>query len=117
MPGDQEVPHYCIERFHEKMVALANVVHSDLVALPDDRARYEPIKQIIDSAEVVFAVWTDRFAQDGVGHMLVKGQAIARQAVADKKMAVSTRVAAIPCNSAEQAEALLHELGERDSRH
>ena len=103
--------------FIEKMVALANVVHSDLVVLPDDHARYDLVKQIIDNAEVVFAVWTDRFAQDGVGHMLLKGQAIARQAVADKKMAVSTRVAAIPCNSAEQAEALLHELGERDSRH
>jgi len=103
--------------FMEKMVALTDGVHSDLVVLPDERARYDLVKQIIDSAEVVFAVWTDRFAQDGVGHMLLKGQAIARQAVADKKMAVSTRVAAIPCNSAEQAEALLHELGERDSRH
>ena len=102
--------------FMEKMVALADGVHSDLVVLPDDRARFDLVKQIIDSAEVVFAVWTDS-AQDGVGHMLLKGQAIARQAVADKKMAVSTRVAAIPCNSAEQAEALLHELGERDSRH
>ena len=101
----------------EKMVALANVVHSDLLVLPDDCARYDLVKQIIDSAEVVFAVWTDRFAQDGVGHMLVKGQAIARQAVADNKIAVSTRVAAIPCNNARQAEALLHELGERDSRH
>jgi hypothetical protein len=103
--------------FMEKMVALADGVHSDLVVLPDDRARYDLVKQIIDSAEVVFAVWTDRFAQDGVSHMPVKGQAIARQAVAGKMMAVSTRVAAIPCNSAEQAEALLHELGERDSRH
>ena len=103
--------------FVEKMVALANVVHSDLVVLPDDRARYDLVKQIIDSAEMVFAVWADRFAQDGVGHMLVKGQAIARQAVADNKMALSTRVPAIPCNSAEQAQALLHELGERDSRH
>src|SRR6516165_12119766 len=98
--------------FIEKVVALANVVHGDLVVLPDDRARFDLVKQIIDSAEVVFAVWTDS-AQDGVGHMLLKGQAIARQAVADKKMAVSTRVAAIPCNSAEQAEALLHDLGER----
>jgi hypothetical protein len=59
--------------FMEKMVALANGVHSDLVALPDNRARYELVKQIIDSAEVVFAVWTDRFAQAGVGRMLVKG--------------------------------------------
>ena len=101
--------------FMEKMVELANSIHGDLIALPDDHARYDLVKQIIDSAEVVFAVY--RFARDGVGHMLVKGQAIARQAVADKKMAVSTRVAAIPCNSARQAEALLHELGERDSRH
>ena len=46
--------------FIEKMVALANVVHSDLVVLPDDRARYDLVKQIIDSAEMVFAVWTDR---------------------------------------------------------
>jgi len=79
--------------FMEKMVALANGVHSDLVALPDDRARYDLVKQIIDGAEIVFAVWTDRFAQDGVGHMLVKGQAIARQAVADNKIAVWTRIA------------------------
>jgi hypothetical protein len=103
--------------FMEKMVALANGVHRDLVALPDDRARYDLVKQIVDGAEMVFAVWTDGFAQDGVGHTLIKGQAIARQAVADNKMAVSTRVAAIPCNSAQQAQALLHELGERDSRH
>jgi hypothetical protein len=103
--------------FMEKMVALANGVHRDLVALPDDRARYDLVKQIVDGAEMVFAVWTDRFAQDGVGHTLIKGQAIARQAVADNKMAVSTRVAAIPCNSAQQAQALLQELGERDSRH
>ena len=60
--------------FIEKMVALANGVHSDLVALPNDHARYVLVKQIIDNAEVVFAVWTDRFAQDGVGDMLVKGQ-------------------------------------------
>ena len=40
--------------FIEKMVALANVVHSDLVVLPDDRARYDLVKQMIDSAEMVF---------------------------------------------------------------
>ena len=123
LPGGQESRallnggNEVMSDFMEKMVALANGVHSDLVALPDDRARYDLVNQIIDSAEIVFAVWTDRFAQAGVGHMLVKGQAIARQAVADNKIAVWTRIAAIPCNSAEQAEALLHELGERDSRH
>jgi hypothetical protein len=123
LPEDQESRtsfnrgNEAMSDFMEKMVALANGVHRDLVALPDDRARYDLVKQIVDGAEMVFAVWTDRFAQDGVGHTLIKGQAIARQAVADNKMAVSTRVAAIPCNSAQQAQALLHELGERDSRH
>jgi len=34
--------------FMEKMVALANVVHGDLVALPNNRARYDLVKQIID---------------------------------------------------------------------
>jgi len=34
--------------FMEKMVALANGVHSNLVALPDDHARYDLVKQIID---------------------------------------------------------------------
>jgi hypothetical protein len=123
LPEDQESRtsfnrgNEAMSDFMEKMVALANGVHRDLVALPDDCARYDLVKQIVDGAEMVFAVWTDRFAQDGVGHTLIKGQAIARQAVADNKMAVSTRVAAIPCNSAQQAQALLHELGERDSRH
>jgi hypothetical protein len=123
LPEDQEnrtsfnEGNEAMSDFMEKMVALANGVHRDLVALPDDRARYDLVKQIVDGAEMVFAVWTDRFAQDGVGHTLIKGQAIARQAVADNKMAVSTRVAAIPCNSAQQAQALLQELGERDSRH
>ena len=85
--------------FMERMVELANGIHSDLVALPDDHARYDLVKQIIDSAEIVFAVWTDRFAEDGVGHMLVKGQAISRQAVADNMIAAWTRIAAIPCTA------------------
>jgi hypothetical protein len=100
----------------EEMVALANGVHCELAALPDDRARYDLVKQIVDEAEVVFAVWTDESAQDGVGYLLVKGRAFARQFVADDT-AVSVCTAAIPCSCVKQAEALLHELGERDSPH
>ena len=42
LPGDQEFPHHstggdeALSDAMEKMVALANGVHSDLVALPDD---------------------------------------------------------------------------------
>ena len=51
-----------------------------------------------------------------VSDMMVKGQAVARQAVAVKR-SVSTRIAAIPCQNAEQAEALLQEFGERGTLH
>ena len=98
------------------MVALANYVGNELGALPDGDARYEMVEEIVESAEIVFAVWQDRSARDGVGYMMVKGQAIARQAVAVKR-SVSTRIAAIPCQNAEQAEALLQEFGERGTLH
>ena len=102
--------------FLERMVALANYVGNELGALPDDDARYEMVVEIVESAEIVFAVWQDRSARDGVGYMMVKGQAIARSAVADKR-AASTRIAAIPCQNSEQAEVLLQEFGERDTLH
>src|SRR6516225_5403704 len=70
--------------FLERMVALANYVGNELGALPDDDARYEMVVEIVESAEIVFAVWQDRSARDGVGYTMVKGQAIARQAVAVK---------------------------------
>ena len=44
LPEDQEFPHHstvgneALSDIMEKMVALANGVHSDLVALPDDRS-------------------------------------------------------------------------------
>ena len=102
--------------FLERMVALANYVGDELGALPDGDARYEMVEEIVEGAEIVFAVWQDRSARDGVGYMMVKGRAIARQAVAVKK-SVSTRIAAIPCQNAEQAEALLQEFGERGTLH
>ena len=102
--------------FLERMVALANYVGNELGALPDDDARYEMVVEIVESAEIVFAVWQDRSARDGVGYTMVKGQAIARQAVAVKR-SVSTRIAAIPCQNAEQAEVLLQEFSERGTLH
>ena len=102
--------------FLERMVALANYVGNELGALPDDDARYEMVEEIVEGAEIVFVVWQDRSATGGVGYMMVKGQAIAYQAAADKR-AVSTRIAAIPCQNAEQAEASLQEFGERGTLH
>jgi len=105
------------EDFLERMVDIANDVGKDLSALPDDGARYDMVKEIVDGAEVVFAVWQDTSAEHDVCYILVKGQALARQIVADNKMAASYRVTAVPCIDAEQAIDLLHELGERDTKH
>jgi hypothetical protein len=99
----------------ERMVVLANNVGKELGAFPDDTARYDMVEQIMDSAEIVFAVWTYKSAEDGVGYMLVKGT-LAWQAVANKT-SVTARVTAIPCISPDQAEALRYDLGERDMRH
>jgi hypothetical protein len=54
LPGDQQSrPSFnwgneAMSDFMQKMVALANVVHGDLVALPNNRARYDLVKPIID---------------------------------------------------------------------
>jgi hypothetical protein len=51
-----------------------------------------------------------------VGSLLVKGKQLAREAVADNQ-ATSTQIVAIPCLNADQAGALMRELGEPDRSH
>ena len=104
------------EDFLGRMVALANVVGKDLGALPHDSARHDMVKGIVGDAEVVFAVWKDRSAKNGVGLKLIKGQQLARQVLANNR-GIPARLAAIPCMEAEQAEALLSTFAERYLRH
>ena len=59
-------------RLLERMVALATDVGKGLGALPDDSARYDMVKGIVGDAEVVFAVWQDRSAKNGVGFKRIK---------------------------------------------
>ena len=105
------------EDFFERMVELANDVGEELGALPDASARYDLVKEIVAGAQVVFAVWQDKTAEGGVGFMLIKGQTLAHRLFACNDGGIRTRTAAIPCIQAEQAEALLHEFGERYTRH
>src|SRR5215475_13157271 len=105
------------EDFIAQLVELANHVGEELCALPDASGRYDMVKEIIDGAQVVFAVWQDQTAERGVGFMLIKGQALARHILADNEGEIRMRTTAIPCMEAEQAEALLHELGERHTCH
>jgi hypothetical protein len=82
-----------------------------------------PVQRIIDSAEIVFAVWQDPDAPHGVGMLLIKGKHRLKAIAAGDNAAppgtlalsISTRcrVNAVACVCAEQAEALRQELGDK----
>jgi hypothetical protein len=75
----------------------------------------ERVKRIIADNDVVFAVWQDQTEGDGVGMLIVKGQALLRRCIAEG--AIQARMSAIKCVCGEQAEALQRVCGERDARH
>ncbi|UEM13664.1 hypothetical protein J4G43_004910 [Bradyrhizobium barranii subsp. barranii] len=74
----------------------------------------KPVRQIIEDNDVVLAVWQD-FAQPfGIGTLTIKGAAVLRNISADGVTSFC-RANAIPCDSYEQAVALLEVLGEPDT--
>ncbi|MHC2626065.1 hypothetical protein ACVIW2_008097 [Bradyrhizobium huanghuaihaiense] len=103
-----------IEMMIEQAVELANAFRETLSAAPAKK-RLAMVKRRFSDSDVVFAIWQDPNLPHGVGWILVKGQQIARQVLANNENSI--RVAAIPCIEAAQAHALLQELGERDMRH
>ncbi len=73
-----------------------------------------PIWRIIDENELVFAIWQDEMEPDGVGMVIVKGAALLRGiAQASKGFFDELATSAIPCTSAEQAEALRQTCAKR----
>jgi hypothetical protein len=81
------------------LVALANT--NDAVV--DGPA--EAILRLIAANDVVFAVWKDRAAPDGVGTLIVKGANRMRD-IAATGVSMKCCVAAINCDTYEQAKAL-----------
>ena len=61
------------------------------------------IKYVIENADIVIAVWQDETAPFGVGSRIIKGQERLLQCTA---AAIKATIAGIPCDCAEQAEAL-----------
>ncbi|MGX1323879.1 hypothetical protein AB7M17_007332 [Bradyrhizobium sp. USDA 377] len=104
-----------VEMMIEHAVDLANAFRKTLSAAPAKK-RLAMVKRRVSDSDVVFAIWQDPNLPHGVGWILVKGQQIARQVLANNENA-TIRVAAIPCIEAAQAQALLQELGEQDLRH
>ncbi len=74
------------------------------------------VRQIVEGADLVFAVWNDPGSTYGVGYKIVKGLHRLREIAGDNRLS-ELRFDAVPCVCAEQAEALFLEIGEKDSRH
>lgn len=74
----------------------------------------KPVRQIIDDNDVVLAVWQDVDQPSGIGTLIIKGAAVLRNISADG-ITAPCRANAIPCDSCEQAVAVLEVLGEPDT--
>ena len=83
-----------------RIVGMANEVGKKLTG------DFDQVRAICDGADIVWAVWP------GGEMMIVKGEAIL-QFIAQGGVAEELALTAIPCLSAEQAEALKQVLGER----
>jgi len=94
-----------------RIVEMANRFQEELIKVPADQ-RWQMVKQNVTDSDLVFAVWQERTAKNGVGYEIIKGQALLRKIFRSKKTQ-SICVAAIPCIEKAQAKAVLMVAGER----
>ncbi len=71
------------------------------------------VRQIVQSNDIVFAVWQNAAEPFGVGVLLIKGL---HEGVPEDK-AMQSRMSAVSCSCYEQAIALRQVCGEPDFRH
>ena len=76
----------------------------------------DELRQIIESHDVVFAVWQDASQPDGVGITLIRGDALLDTSV-DTHHPLSTNLTAIPCAEFEEAEAMRKVYGQSKHQH
>jgi len=74
-----------------------------------------PVLKILATHDLVFAVWEDRKAPDGVDMLIIKGQRFLLDGMAGQKW-VGARMSAIKCLDKFQAMALCKIHGESDPR-
>jgi hypothetical protein len=88
-----------------RLVAMANANESVM------DGTMTPVRRLVDGADIVFAVWQDHEEPDGVGTLLVKGQAALRRCVAPGVPFPAVQTA-IKCINVAQAYALAEVCGE-----
>jgi hypothetical protein len=93
------------EALKKRIVNLAN----DNEAVMDGTMK--PVLNILADNEIVFAVWQDMAAPDGVGILIVKGQKLLMECVSSRR-SIRSCVSAIKCVEEAQAVALAHLHGD-----
>jgi hypothetical protein len=76
----------------------------------------EALRLLVAAHDVAFGVYQDRREPDGVGMLLIKGQQAMRDVIAEGTPAFVS-LTAIPCTSAEEAEAMRRVIGEKQALH
>ena len=93
-----------------------------LVAMANERAvsgfpsTSDELRDVIEDHDVVFGVWQDASQPMGVGWRLIKGDAFLHVSV-DEHGRMKTKMTAIPCREAEEAEAMRRVFGEATKQH
>jgi uncharacterized Zn-finger protein len=94
-----------IEREHEQfrceMTEMANQHHEAMQGMTEREAA-DYVKGVIGSATIVYGVYQDAEAPNGVGLHIIKGKREMQVGVASRET-IQVRVAAIPCIELEQA--------------
>lgn len=98
----------------KSVVEQANKFSEELVTVPPNE-RTPLIRDRIAKNDVVFAVWEDRSAPDGIGAMIIKGPQRLLELLRATSAARHLRVTGISIEAAE-AEAMLQIAGEPDRR-
>lgn len=92
------------------VVRLANENNDRLLKYPEPE-RFAAVQAIVDPADLVFAIWQDSAAPNGIGHLIVKGQRRLRD-ISKGKEDRTVAVNAIKCVEYAQAASLRQVLGE-----
>jgi len=74
------------------------------------------LQETLAASDVAFGVFPDPTEADGVGLLLLKGQARLREVIGNDRNE-PLRIIGIPCREIEEAEAIRLTLGENDGRH
>ena len=88
---------------------IVNMANENQSRITED---FATVQALIDSHEIVMAVWQDRSQALGVDYLVVKGAQRLAQGLHDN-VTFQARMTAIPCNDAAQAMALRMVAGDK----